>query len=115
MDDTQKALGITPPAIPSGKEIYDGIMGKIDPELLFDNLPKLKEQYAEETPEQKKRRAARYNKAFAEYDKQFAAYMAELHGKVTQFRKQAIVELEFRDRKDDDNKMQEIESFFNAA
>ena len=115
MDDTQKTLGITPPAIPSGKEIYDGIMGKIDPELLFDNLSKLKEQYVDETPEQKKKRAARYNKAFAEYDKQFAEYMAELHGKVTLFRKQAIVELESRDRKDDDNKMQEIESFFNAT
>jgi len=115
MDDTQKAIGITPPAIPSGKEIYDSIMVAIDPELLSENLPKLKEQYTDETPEQKKKRAARYNKAFAEYDKRFAVYMAELHGKVAQFRKQAIVEVESHDRKDDDNKMQEIESFFNAA
>lgn len=113
MDTTQTNL--TPPSIPTGKEIYDSIMGEIDPELLSDNLPKLKEQYPDETPEQKKQRAARYNKAFAEYDKRFAVYMAELHGKVTHYRKQAMVNLEANDRVEEQSKMQAMESFFDAA
>ena len=104
-----------PPRIPTGKEIYDSIMGEIEPELLSDNLPKLKEQYPDETPEQKKVRAALYNKAFAEYDKKFSLYMAELHGQVTHYRKQAVADLETRDRTEEQSKMQAMESFFDAA
>ena len=90
-------------------------MGKIEPELLSDNLPKLKEQYPDETPEQKKVRAALYNKAFAEYDKKFSLYMAELHGQGTHYRKQAVADLETRDRTEEQSKMQAMESFFDAA
>ena len=90
-------------------------MRGIELELLSDNLPKLKEQYRNETPEEKQKRAVRYNKAFAEYDKQFVIYMAELHEKVMSFRKQAIIELESRDRNADQSKMDEMESFFSAA
>lgn len=115
MSTQSAANGIIPPTIPTGKEIYDHIMQGIEPELLSDNLPKLKEQYRDETPEEKDDRSARYNKAFEKYDKQFSIYMAELHERVTSFRRHAITELESRDRDGEQNKMQEIESFFNAA
>ena len=66
-----------PPVIPSGEEMYDQIMSQIEPDLVTAQLPLLKEKYKDETPEQAKARADRYNRAFAEYEKQFAAYGSE--------------------------------------
>jgi len=83
MDPTQTATdGTSSDAIGRGKQIYDQIMAQIDPELVTDSLNTLSEKYKDETPEQATARSARYEAAFAEYDKRYAAYMMELGGKV---------------------------------
>jgi hypothetical protein len=83
MADTQTATGAPEPdAIARGKQIYDQIMAEIDPELVTDSLTTLSEKYKDETPEQAAARSARYDAAFAEYDKRYAAYMTDLGGKV---------------------------------
>ena len=38
-----------PPAIPGGDEVYNGIMGAIEPELMTDALPTLAAKYAHRT------------------------------------------------------------------
>ena len=116
----QEAETRDPPALPpqilSGKEMYDTLMRGIEPELLSENLPKLKEQYSNETPEQQRERGARYDRAFAEYDKRFQVYVAELHAKVVQYRKQALHGIEERDRHAEGIKMQEkLGSYFGTT
>ena len=66
-----------PPEILSGSEIYDRIMGEIEPELVIAELSRIAERTKTENPEQRKVRAERYTKAFAEYDKRFAEYCRE--------------------------------------
>jgi hypothetical protein len=66
-----------PPDILSGSEIYDHIMGEIEPELVIAELSHIAERTKAETPEQRKARAERYTKAFAEYDTRFKQYAHE--------------------------------------
>lgn len=62
------------PKILSGDEIYDSIMREIEPELTITTMKTLDEKYKNETKEEAQARTDRYNKAFEEYDKQFALY-----------------------------------------
>ena len=66
----------------SGDELYNMLMRGIEPDLTTDQLPTLDAKYKDETPEQAKTRALRYEKAFKEYEKQLAEYLAQLSGKV---------------------------------
>lgn len=77
-----------PPVIPSGEEVYDSIMGGIEPELVTTVLPTLKEKYKDETPAAAKARAERYEKAFAEYDKRYAQYIASQQQGIQTYEKQ---------------------------
>lgn len=64
--------------LPTGTQIYDGIMAKIEPELTTTQLPKLEEKYRDESPEDRQVRMARYDVAFAEYDKQYGSFLMRL-------------------------------------
>ena len=77
-----------PPPIASGEEVYDQIMSKIEPELTTAQLPVLKDKYKDEMPDAAKVRADRYQKAFAEYDKQYAQYMQTQAAAVSAFKNQ---------------------------
>lgn len=107
---------LVPPKILSGKEIYDVLMREIEPELLSDNLPRLKEQSSHDTPEQMRERALRYEKAFAEYDKRFQKYAEDLHAKVVHYRKQALHSVEAQDRSREEISINSrLGSFFGIA
>lgn len=60
--------------IPSGTEIYDGIMSRIEPELLSTNLKTLDVPYKKETKDEHATRYKRYSKAFAEYKKRYSMW-----------------------------------------
>ncbi|HVW67168.1 MAG TPA: hypothetical protein VHA78_05595 [Candidatus Peribacteraceae bacterium] len=83
-----------PPKILRGQEIYDLIMSQIEPDLVSTQLPLLAQKYATETPEDKKARAQRYNKAFAEYDKKFQEYCDTWDADLRAYKRQAIQTIE---------------------
>lgn len=66
-----------PPPVPSGDEVYDRIMGEVEPELMTSQLPLLKDKYKDETPEESRTRARRYTDAFKEYDRRYRQYLLE--------------------------------------
>ena len=74
-----------PPIPNGGRELYDQIMEQIEPELTSAQAPLLGEKYKDETPEQAASRAARYEKAFAEYRKRFAAFGADWEAQMQRF------------------------------
>ncbi|MDD5623293.1 MAG: hypothetical protein PHI23_01125 [Candidatus Peribacteraceae bacterium] len=113
MANTNPPVLPVPPPSKSGEEIYDAIMREIEPELVTDQLPLLKEKYKEETPEQKNERGARYQKAFEEYDRRYKLYLSAQHEKVRQFKKSALGFVEAHTNQDDAAKMQSLESSFS--
>ncbi len=63
-----------PPHIPDGTEVYNSIMGAIEPDLTTENLPKLEAKYRSETAAETKVRAERYKKAFMEYKVRYTQF-----------------------------------------
>jgi len=115
MSPVQNPAGI--PVIPapkSGAEVYNGIMGTIEPELMTDQIPLMKEKYKDETPEQKKARGQRYAKAMEEYDRCYAQYLQEQDAKVRSFKIGAIHYVEERASQRDRKMMQPFESSFGS-
>jgi len=100
--------------LPTGKAIYDAIMEVIEPELVTDNIPRLKALYAQETPEAKKARIGRYKAAFKEYDRCYAAYVADVDRKVRACAKTAREDTEIvakaEDQQSQDHLLSEINS-----
>ncbi len=95
-DFTPSASGITPPPVLSGTELYDSIMGDIEPELLSANLSLLKETYANETPDERAVRAARYEVAYAEYDVRFAKNCEDWNEQLHAYKRHALQNVESR-------------------
>lgn len=91
-----------PPPIPGGRELYDTLMGAIEPELTTAGLATLAAKYADETRDQKAGRAKRYNAAFEEYAKRFDAYNADWLSQFSAFQRQALKTVEHMDRATDD-------------
>ncbi|MDD5041113.1 MAG: hypothetical protein PHX87_00315 [Candidatus Peribacteraceae bacterium] len=102
------------PAKRSGKEIYDGIMRAIEPELTTDQIPLMKEKYKDETPEERKARGERYAKAMEEYEKRYAQYLQEQDAKVRSFKIGAIHFAEGKASDGDRQKLKSIESSFGT-
>ena len=100
----------TKPVIPEAEEIYDGIMSKIEPELVSGQIDALEKKYKDETPEEKKSRGVRYKAAFEKYDKAFAEYMLNLHQKVTDYRKTTLGRMESEERTKEEEKMRELDA-----
>ena len=101
--------------IPSGDELYNMLMAKIEPDLMTDQLPLLDQKYNGETPEQAQARAKRYEVAFAEYDKQLAAYLAALEAKVRQYQSTARKSLEHDDRSKEEQELSGLEQAFGTV
>lgn len=87
----------------TGQELYDQIMAGIEPELVSTAIPALKEKYKDETPEQTKARAERYEQAYDRFDEAFDAYLATLDRDLHEYRRQAISSAEGRDKVQDSN------------
>ncbi len=62
------------PPLLSGDELYDSIMGSIEPDLLISNMPQVVLEMEHDTQEVKTERIERYNRAFAEYDRRLAEH-----------------------------------------
>ena len=103
------------PKIPEGNELYDLLMAKIESDLTTTQLPHLDEKYKDETPNQAKARSERYEKAFAEYDRQLAEYLAELQAKVRSYQCTARTSMEHDDRAKEKQELSTLEQSMGAA
>jgi hypothetical protein len=108
MTTTTQPAGL--PVIRNGNDMYDAIMRGIEPELTSDQIPLLAEKCKSETDEQKKVRAERYTKAFAEYDIRAAAFFSEVTAQVGVLKRKAFASAEEKHRGEEQTKMQQLES-----
>lgn len=100
---------IVRPALPTGREIYDTLMGAIEPDLLIAHVDGLEQRYARETVDDYGKRMERYRKAFDEYDRQYAEYMSALSQQVTTYRKVSRKALEEETRAEEAAHMSSLE------
>lgn len=109
MDDMSTPIA---PVLPSGRQIYDTIMGGIEPELVSSTIDELNERYKDEPPAQKAERKARYEAAFAEYDVRYKAYIHQLGEQVHEYRRASLRSTEERDRRQEDDVLHSLEESF---
>ncbi len=107
-------LPALPPMPVDGAEVYDQIMGAIEPDLTNAQRPLLIEKYKDETPEQTQVRMERYNQAFAEYEKQYKAYRVKRDGEMRSFENTLRKSVEKSATSDETNALQNLESQFNT-
>ncbi len=106
---------IVPPKIPTGQEIFDAIMGHIEPELTTEELKKLEATYKDETPEQMQARKQRYELAFERYEQAYEGYMATLHTQVSRYRRASFAQVELEETQRDNGIMEQMsKSFFSS-
>jgi hypothetical protein len=88
-----------PPKIPTAEELYDQIMGGIEPELMRANLEKLDALYvADSTKEKKEARAKKYEEAFEKFYKKVEEYVEDLYGKAKKYYNSSLKTIEEEDR-----------------
>ncbi len=96
--------------IPTGDELYNQLMQSIEPELTTAELPLLDDRYKTETAQQSKERAQRYQRAFAEYDRQLQAYMGDLQAKLHAHQRIALSSAELGAKTEEEEALTAIES-----
>jgi len=94
-----------PPTIPTGKEIYDSIMSRIEPELVSRSVSLLQEKYKNENPAQKEERKNRYNRAFVEYGKHYKKFLADLEEELHHYQREAMRSVEAWSRAQEQRKL----------
>jgi RPA family protein len=104
-----------PPRVPSGQELFDVIMGNIEPELTSVGAEKAKVTYVAETLEQRKARMQRYELAFERYDQAYEGYMATLHAQVGRYRQASFQNVELKDRSREEGVLDKLSSMFLQA
>ena len=98
------------PVLPDPRDLYDSLMGAIEPELLTYELPNLAKKYVGETPSQAEARAKRYSAAFEKFDREMRAYMDKLNQSIRTYSRDAAASLEAFERKDEITAMGDMES-----
>ncbi len=107
---------VPPPAIPTGRDLYDTIMGAIEPELTSDGMKMLDAKYKGETREQLSSRQARYDIAFAQYNKAYAEYIETLNTQANRYSKEAFAKAELDNRAQDEQSLSALsQAIFQAA
>ena len=103
------------PPVLTGDEIYNSLMGQIEPELLIAVMPTLEEKYKNEMPEQAKERAARYQKAFDAYDQKFEEYKRNWQEQWGKYKRQAMRGAEEKNRTEETNDLSAVEAAITQA
>ncbi len=85
---------LPPPAAPivplNGKELYDSIMSKIEPDLVSSQVVLLPQKYNNEPADLKRERLARYTAAFKKYDETYQTYLGHLRAQIKQYKTDAF-------------------------
>jgi hypothetical protein len=99
-----------PRLLPDPDTLYDTLMAPIEKELTNAELPLLAERYKNETPEETKARAARYELAFAAYGKAYKDYTAGLEVTLHKHQRAARHATEHHDRTGESDALTSLES-----
>ncbi len=101
------------PYIPSGEEIFQMLMEDIEPELLV-SLKLRKEEYADETDENRVLRFKKYAEAFAKYDKAATLYFEVLTNAVTEYCHNQLRKEERGSRNTEEQRLRNLENIFET-
>ena len=99
--------------MPAGAQVYDALMGQIEPELMRANLDRLDAPYKGESASDRKARYRKYSKAFAAYKKAFAAWSLNLKKAVQTYKHAVFKASERISLREEEQKMQELEEQMN--
>lgn len=99
--------------IPTGNQVYDAIMGKIEPELISANLPGLEAKYAGESLEERQVRMQRYTLAFQEYDRVYGEWITNVQKAVKAKRTDALQKAEIQLQEKDAAALADLEAHFS--
>ena len=94
------------------EQLYDVLMGEIEPDLLLGNIPGLDAKYAGETPEQKDARMKRYEESYKKFDLEFSKFMVDVNDELKTARRAALQEKEEEDRTQESTKLGSLEAAF---
>ncbi len=108
-------MSARPLEIPTGQEIYDRIMGEIEPDLTSEGRKTLPEKYKTETPQERALRKVRYERALERYDQAYGGYLRTLKTQVERERKGLFQAVEQDDRKKEAVWMKNFPSLLRAA
>ena len=110
MTPSVTSVAATPPPLFLGEhELYDMIMQTVEPDLVSSVTPTLPEKYKEETPDDRRARAARYEQAFATYDQRFAEYQEYWNGEMRKFEGASRTAAERRARAEEEAQLSTLE------
>src|SRR3989338_8827539 len=102
--------------IPTGQELFDSIMGHIEPELTSEGLKKLDQMYAHETSAETDERKQRYELAFEQYEQAYQGYMETLHAQADRYRRHSFGEVELEHRGKEEGVLSRLQNaIFQAA
>jgi len=99
----------------SGDELYDSIMGSIEPDLLLSNMPQVVLDMEHDTKDMKTERIERYNRAFAEYDRRLAEHKRDWDKSYNQYRRASMESLTGFLQAADKDRMTDIERQLDAS
>lgn len=100
----------TPPPLFLGEhELYDMIMQTVEPDLVSAVTPTLPEKYKDETPDDRRVRAKRYEAAFAAYDRRFAEYQQYWNGQMRTFEHASRTAAELRAKAQEEAELSTLE------
>ncbi|MBM3231405.1 hypothetical protein FJZ28_03705 [Candidatus Peregrinibacteria bacterium] len=103
------------PSLPKdGKEFFNAVMGQIEKDLTIPDVHKLKERYANETPEDHQKRMERYRTAIIEYRKRSVEYFTVFREQVRSFGRDLKHSVEDNARGFEQAKLEHLESLFSA-
>ena len=94
------------------EQVYDMIMGDIEPDLLLANIPLLDETYQGETPEEHESRLQRYAVSYKKFDLEMAKFMTDVNGNVRATQRAALREKEDQAKTEEQNALTSIASAF---
>lgn len=89
--------------------LYDALMWEIEPELTAGVIPHLDAFYSGETNEERHERAARYERAFKEFEKRWGELVAAWKEEMQGYRKEALQSLRTKSAREDAAALEEIE------
>lgn len=108
----------TPATLPflfTGPELYDLIMGEIEPDLTAENIEKTKHAILSVTPEKRSEMAKRYDLAFQEYDKRAEEYQRQWNEQFKLYKHASMRELEAQVQAADGNTLSSLEAEITSS